>query len=92
MILPATTRDVCEWQSPRSTQSANKQLATVQKRICVIEFLRLRLIIVYQDSKLNLKNPPDCGFFDLQNLAYFITMSREKRGDTWKILVFMMNI
>lgn len=92
LILPAEMMGCVRVAKPRSTQSANKQLATVQKRICVIEFLRLRLIIVYQDSKLNLKNPPDCGFFDLQNLAYFITMSREKRGDTWKILVFMMNI
>ena len=48
--------------------------ATVQKRIRVIEFLRLRLIIVYQDSQLNLKNPPDGGFFDLQIIGDFVNI------------------
>ena len=64
LILPAEMMGCVRVAKPRSTQSANKQLATVQKRICVIEFLRLRLIIVYQDSEINLKNPPDGGFFD----------------------------
>ena len=33
-------------------QYADEQLATMQKRICLIEFLRLWLVIVYQGTQL----------------------------------------
>ena len=53
--------DRCEHRAPQNLkkilwviyvqhQYADEQLATVQKRICLIEFLRLRLIIVYQGA------------------------------------------
>ncbi len=35
---------------------ADEQLATVQKRICLIEFLHIRLIIVYQGTPTPTKN------------------------------------
>ena len=82
--------------SGKATQHTIRR-CTIRK-IIKTEFLSPRVFIDFSYcasrrlGKLNLKNPPDGGFFDLQNLAYFITMSREKRGDTWKILVFMMNI
>ena len=64
MILPAEMMGCVRVATPRSTQYANKQLATVQKRIFLIEFLRLLLVIVYQDSKFNLIFVETRGYYD----------------------------
>lgn len=48
------------------SEYADKQLATVQKRIWLIEFLRLRLVIVYQGAPTPTKintHPVGCVYY-----------------------------
>ena len=54
-------------QSEAHGENADKQLANLQKRIWLIEFLRLGLVIVYQGSggAAKIKRPPFGGHFIL---------------------------
>ena len=57
--------------SPQDThgENADKQLANLQKRIWLIEFLRLGLVIVYQGSGGAAKNQPI-----LFHLTFYVNM------------------
>jgi hypothetical protein len=81
--------------SGKATQHTIRR-CTIRK-IIKTEFLSPRVFIDFSYwasrrlGKFNLKNPPDGGFFDLQNLGNFITIIIGK-DNPWKILIFMMNI
>ena len=61
--LPRSRHDKCQ-----ASDYADEQLANLQKRIYVIEFLRLDLIIVYQGAPTPTKKcrPSMVGFFFVQ--------------------------